>query len=395
LIRHRSLSAAAATLALTAAASLFASPAYADSIRDRQWYLQSLRIAEAHSISSGSGVTVAVVDTGSYAHPDLKNNLLDGVDETEKTNGNGQNDTVGHGTEIAALIAAHGRGSNGVQGIAPSAKILPARVMETAASASGSTVAIADGISWASGHGAKVINVSIGAGPAFALESAVTAALDNDVVVVAAAGNTSTATVIGFPAGFDGVLAVGATGRDGKHAPGSLIDAQIQICAPGVDIVSAQPKDKYSIADGTSSATAIVSGAAALVRAKFPQLSAEDVVKRLTSTADDIGPPGRDNECGFGRLNIVKALTADLPANTGTAASASPSSAPSSSSVGSGYLDPAATTAPAQAETEPASSSTPLVLGGVLVGLIVAGGLVAATVIRRRRGSGDDGSSAA
>ncbi|MEU4237876.1 type VII secretion-associated serine protease mycosin [Actinoplanes sp. NPDC026619] len=384
MIRHRALGAAAGALALTAAAVIPASPAFADSVRDRQWYLQSLHVAEAHAITTGNGVTVAVVDSGSYPHPDLKSNLLPGLDETDAAGGNGQNDTVGHGTEMAALIAAQGRGSNtGVQGIAPSAKILPVRITKTKISFDGTTVALAKGISWATSQGAKVINVSVGAGPAFDLEDAVTAALDKDVVVVAAAGNASTDAVIGYPAAIDGVLAVGASGRDGKHASGSLPDAKIQICAPGVEIVSASPQDKYTSSDGTSSATAIVSGAAALVRAKFPQLSAEDVVKRLTSTADDIGPPGRDDECGFGRLNIVKALTADVPTTGGGATSVPASSTPSTAP---GYIDPAATTAAPQADSEPASSSTPLVLGGVLVGLIVAGGLVAALVVRRRRG---------
>ena len=154
MIRHRALGAAAGALALTAAAYLPASPAYADSIRGRQWYLQSLQISAAHAITTGGGVTVAVVDSGTYPHPDLRNNLLKGVDETGETGGNGQSDTVGHGTGMAALIAAHGRGSNGVQGIAPSAKILPVRVMKTRASASGSTAAMAKGIAWANEHGA-------------------------------------------------------------------------------------------------------------------------------------------------------------------------------------------------------------------------------------------------
>jgi MYXO-CTERM domain-containing protein len=131
--------------------------------------------------------------------------------------------------------------------------------------------------------------------------------------------------------------------------------------------------------DGTSPATAIVSGAAALVRAKFPQISAQEVIHRLTATADDIGPPGRDNECGFGVLNIVKALTADVPP-LATTASASPSATTTTttpaSPAGSGIAQSPA----------PASGNTPVVIGGVVFGLALVGGLF--LLARRRRGSG-------
>jgi subtilisin family serine protease len=214
----------------------------------------------------------------------------------------------------------------------------------------------------------------MGGGPDFDLDDAVARAIDKDVVVVASVGNTSDGFLISYPAATDGVLAVGATGRNGKYSSTSVKDAKVQICAPGVDIVSASPKSGYTIGTGTSDSTAIVSGAAALVRAKFPQLSAKDVINRLTATADDIGPPGRDNECGFGRLNIVKALTADVPPLKASS-SPSPSVTPPTTAPSTPLADP-----------EPASNgSTPLLLG-VLAGLVVAGGVIAALVIRRRRG---------
>jgi type VII secretion-associated serine protease mycosin len=374
----------AAGISLIAATSLPANPAYADSIRDQEWHLRSVNALQTRSITTGSGVTVAVIDTGTFPHPDLRKNLLSGTDEISAS-GNGQDDRQGHGTRMAALIAGHGAaGNKGIQGIAPSAKILPIRVAADAEAKSSD--AIAKGIVYATDQGASVINVSMAGGPDFDLEDAINRALERNVVVIAGVGNAPRDLVIGYPAANDGVLAVGATGRDGKHASVSVKDAKVQICAPGVDIISAVPKAGYGLATGTSDSTAIVSGAAALVRAKFPNLSARDVINRLTSTADDIGPAGRDNECGFGRLNVYKALTADVPPLQGSTASAPSGSATSASSAAPGYIDPAATTAPGpQAEAEPASSSTPLVLGGVLFGLVVAGGLVAAFVIRRRR----------
>jgi subtilisin family serine protease len=235
----------------------------------------------------------------------------------------------------------------------------------------------AKGIKWATSQGANVINFSASTGPGFELQDAVGAAIDRDVIVVAAVGNTSSDAIISYPAAFDGVLAVGATGRNGKHASVSVKDSKIQICAPGVEITSAQPKDAYGAASGTSDSTAIVSGAAALVRAKFPRLSAEEVVHRLTATADDIGPPGRDDECGFGRLNIVEALTAEVPP-IGGAATPAPSAVTTTS--------PAAPSPAASdfAAPENSSGSSPLLWGG-LVGLVVAGGLVAILALRRRR----------
>lgn len=372
----------AAGISLLAATTLPASTAYADSIRDQEWYLRSVSVLQTRSMTTGAGVTVAVIDTGSFPHPDLRGNLLAGTDEISGS-GNGQDDRQGHGTRMAALIAGHGSaGNRGIQGVAPAAKILPIRVAANAEAKSSD--AIAKGIVFATDQGASVVNISMAGGPDFDLEDAVNRAVEHNVVVVAGVGNAPRDLIIGYPAANEGVLAVGATGRDGKHASVSVKDAKVQICAPGVDIISAVPKDGYALATGTSDSTAIVSGAAALVRAKFPNLSAKDVIHRLTATADDIGPPGRDNECGFGRLNVFKALTADVPP---LPASAGPSSAASRSSAAPGYIDPAATTTPAAAgaEAEPASGGGLVVLGGVLVGLLVAGGLVAALVVRRRR----------
>ena len=365
---------------LLAAASFPPMPALADSIRDRQWYLRSLDIAQAHAITEGSGVVVAVVDTGTYPHPDLRRNLIAGVDETANESGNGQKDAAGHGTGMASLIAAHGKSSSGgILGIAPAAKIMPVRVTTT-----GNNIvpaAMARGIGWATSRRARVINVSAGAGPADDLEQAVSTAIAADIVVVAAAGNTSSGAIIDYPAALDGVLAVGATGRDGEHASVSVKSAKIQLCAPGVDITTARPGGGYSTANGTSDATAIVSGAVALVRAKFPQLSGPEVIHRLTATADDIGPPGRDDECGYGELDVVKALTADVP----PLSVATPTAAATPSAAGSGpdgYLDPGATIATKPA-AQPASNSTPLVLG-TLAGLAAAAGVVGFLLVRRR-----------
>jgi type VII secretion-associated serine protease mycosin len=364
-------------LAATTASAMALSPAgiaHADATRNAQWHLKSLEISDVHKISRGEGAVVAVIDTGVYPHPDIRNNLLKGTDVVAGGKGDGQVDNDGHGTEMAGLIAGHGRGGqNGVLGIAPSAKILP--VKDSNADDNGGSLTIAEGMTWASGQDVDVINVSSATGPSIALKEAVQRAQSADIVVVAGAGNRPRMVMFGYPAAMPGVLAVGAVDKSGKHAPISMTGPAVQLCAPGVDITSTEPKNRYAEFDGTSPATAIVSGAAALVRAKFPDLSANQVIERLTTTATDIGPPGRDNECGFGLLNIVKALTADLPADGGASSDVPATPVPSLTATA-----PEAVTAP---DAEP-TSNVPALVGGI-GGVLLAGGLVAFLVVRRRR----------
>ena len=358
-------------------ASSPALPVYADGIRDSQWYLRRLGIAQSREITTGGGILVAVIDTGVYPHRDVRRNLVDGIDEATGS-GNGMVDDVGHGTGMASLIAGHGASRNsGILGIAPAAKILPVRVVKADRNIPAPTMA--KGIEWAATHKAKIINVSAGSGPAFELEDAIIFALRSDVVVIAAVGNSSGAAIISYPAALNGVLAVGATGRNGEYSPVSVKDPKVQICAPGVDITTARPKNSYVVADGTSAATAIVSGAAALVRARFPRLSAEEVIHRLTATADDIGPPGRDDECGFGRLNIIKALTANVPPLTPSTTATPPTTA--------SPTPPASSASSARAAPQTTPTDSPgTAIAGILAGLVAAGGVVALLVARRRRG---------
>ncbi len=351
----------------------------ADKVRSDEWHLDYLQVGKAQSVSEGKGVIVGVVDSGVFPHPDLADNLLAGIDITTG-DGNGKSDQVGHGTEMASLIAAGGRArSTGVLGIASQAKILPVRVMSK--SNPGGSETIGDGITWAAQHGAKVISVSASIGPSRNMEDGVATARIADALVVAGSGNRSITSRIGYPAALPGVLAVGAIDRSGKHASFSTTGSAVQICAPGEAIIAAEPPDKYVKIDGTSPATAIVSGAAALVRAKFPRLSAQEVIHRLTATATDIGKPGRDDECGYGVLNIVKALTADVPplqtattAPTSTPTVVAPTPDSETTVGGSGQ---------ASAPTD-AGSSSKIVVGIVLV-VVMVGGLLAFLLAWRKK----------
>ena len=333
--------------------------ARADTIRDSQWHLTFLDINRAHEIARGEGVVVAVIDSGVDAsHPDLAKQVIPGTDLTgtsdlSEVDPRGYADVLGHGTAMAGLIAANGR----ALGIAPAATILPVRTIASGGSFGG--INTANGVSWAISHGARVINLSTGVeGRDTRLEAAVRDAEARDVVVVAAAGNTNTSDTVPAPAAYPGVLAVGAVGRDGQHSAFSVTGPEVMIAAPGDDITSTAPGGGYTQHDsGTSSATAIVSGAVALIRSKYPKLTAPEVIKLITSTADDKGDPGKDNVYGYGVLNIVKALTTPLPTPTATAT-------PPSTSTG---------------------GSTRWIVVGAIVAVLLAGAGVI-TLARRNRG---------
>ncbi|WP_327004212.1 S8 family serine peptidase [Dactylosporangium sp. NBC_01737] len=336
---------AAVVFVLAAAAPVVAvSPAWAETMRDKQWYLQTLDVAAAQKITAGDGVVVAVLDTGVGAHPDLDGQILDGTSYIGEP-GSFRTDNDGHGSSMAGVIAAKGGNADHLLGIAPKSKILPVRIASSR-SQMGPTN-IPEGIRWSVDHGAKVINLSTG-GTVIdrTAEDAVRYALDHDVVIVAGSGNTSqfpAGSGVIAPARFPGVVAVSAIDRDGKAWDGAIRGPEVVLSAPGVAIplVSASGGNRvvgyYPTANGTSIATAVVSGAAALIRAKYPQLPAKDVIQRLISTADDAGPPGRDPDYGYGRLNLVKALTADVaPVATNPLLAASPTATPVEAGKGLG-----------------------------------------------------------
>jgi type VII secretion-associated serine protease mycosin len=297
-----------------------------DRVSDGQWFHQFLKTEQAHQMTRGDGAIVAVIDTGIDAtHPDLSGSILEGTDLTSA--GDGRTDIDGHGTKMASLIVGHGR----VRGIAPAAKILPIRVIEEFA---GRASKMSVGVRWAIEHGAKVISISSGTDDNLLLRQEIQAAAAADVVVVAAVGNQPEFRSVAYPAAIPGVVAVAGVDKNGDSAAVSVSGPEVVIAAPAVGISGASPGNGYIDGEGTSDATAIVAGAVALIRAKFPQLKAPEVIRRLTATAIDKGPPGHDPSYGFGVLDIVAALTAELPAATSPAAASSraPSAQPPSTS---------------------------------------------------------------
>ncbi|GAA2091625.1 type VII secretion-associated serine protease mycosin [Kitasatospora saccharophila] len=311
--------------ALAAGALLWgvsAGPAAADQDRDQQWVLKNYGMADrVWPISQGEGVIVAVIDSGVDAsHPDLSGQVLPGLDLTS-AGGDGRTDGQGHGTAMASDIAAHGHGGDGgVMGLAPKAKILPIKVdisvgqEKIKSGATGSDLAAA--IRYAVEHNAKVINMSIGGSEGVRGEyrAAIDYAIEKDVVIVASAGNDPHFPVE-YPAGFPGVVAVSGVVESGDMWPKSTTGPQVTLAAPADQIHRAALKQGYGDASGTSEATAFVSGVAALVRSKYPNLSAGQVINRMTSSA--YHQPGQDpfpnDKYGYGIVSPSGAL-AENPA---------------------------------------------------------------------------------
>ncbi|WP_281942880.1 type VII secretion-associated serine protease mycosin [Micromonospora sp. AKA38] len=307
-----------------------ASPDPAVQIRKDQWHLGFLNVDSAHRISRGAGVLVGVPDTGVDPHPDLARNVTKGKDLIAGS-GDGQRDQNSHGTAMAGLIAAHGSDDDGgAMGIAPDAKILP--IVSSTSDNYGDADTLAEAINYAITRHVDVISISSAGVTSEQLVQAVDNALAADIVVVAGVGNHPEAASVGYPAAQEGVIAVGGVDRRGQHAAISVSGPEVDVVAPAVDIYSTSFGGKYSKGTGTSSATAIVAGAAALIRSKYPHLPAEEVAHRLTATAVDKGPPGRDDQYGYGVIDLVAALTADVPPlgfeSTGVTAPAPTAAAP-------------------------------------------------------------------
>ncbi|WP_150266334.1 S8 family peptidase [Paenibacillus tepidiphilus] len=274
-----------------------------------QWNLPAIETEAGWNLTKGSQeVSVAVVDTGVQAsHPDLQGQLLTGYNAIAG-GGSTPDDDVGHGTHVAGIIGALTNNSEGVAGISWYNKILPVKALDN--SGAGTTYSVAEGIIWAADQGAKVINLSLGnyAESQF-LHDAIKYAYDRDVVIVAASGNDNTERP-GYPAAYDEVLAVAATGQNGERASFSNYGDYIDVAAPGESIASTYPDNQYAALSGTSMASPHVAALAGLVRSLNPELTNKEVMELMTSNAVDLGDPGHDKYFGWGQVDIYRTLQA-------------------------------------------------------------------------------------
>jgi len=274
----------------------------------QQPYLANIGMPSAWDRGQGSPTAlIAIVDTGvDLDHPDLAGRIAPGWDFVRDDPI--ADDDSGHGTMVAGAAAAGTNNAKGVAGVAWNARILPVKVLDS--QGSGTDADVASGITWAADQGARVINVSAGGtDDSSVLRDAVNYALARDAVVVAAAGNDASAFPF-YPAAYPGVVAVTATDHAGAFASFSNYGPWSTLSAPGVNITSTAmgPGDQYSTGSGTSFAAPLVAGASALLRAANPTWSQAEVMARLKVTARDAGPPGPDDQYGYGLVDPTYAL---------------------------------------------------------------------------------------
>ena len=276
------------------------------------WGLSAHGIPELWKKSRGAGVKVAVLDTGiDTGHADLRDGIEVARDFTRSRSG--VVDRVGHGTHVAGTIGARQNGL-GVVGVAPDCRLLVAKVLGDDGGGSGASVAA--GIDWACGEGADVLSLSLGSAQASReMEAAVERAVAAGKFVVCAAGNDGRSNSVNYPARWKTTLAVGAVTREGVLADFSSRGPELDLCAPGHDVVSTYVGGSYARLSGTSMATPFVSGVIALVLAKHrrlggatPVTNREELLEHLLQTATDVGPPGRDPSYGFGLIDPGAAL---------------------------------------------------------------------------------------
>lgn len=358
-------------------------PVRGTALPDVPYPLQRFAPDRLAPLSTGAGVTVAVIDSGVDArHPQLRGRVLAGKDYLTG-NPDANQDCNGHGTGVASIIVAQATPGTGFRGLAPGATVLPVRVTEQQ-EIEGETrgrhagpEAFARAIRWAVDEGAKVVNLSLSLDRHVpAVQSAVRYALANDVVVVAAAGNTSQSdgAKVPYPAMYAGVLGVGAVDEKGLWPGFSLTGDFVAVAAPGVTVTMAAIGGGLRMDSGTSFAAPYVAATAALVRSRYPEMPAKQVTALILATADPAPGGRRSDKYGAGVVNPYRALTERLAQGPGRGPEA----------LAPVHADPVAQ---ALAERRGTARDRALLLGGVGLGaavLVMALGLVLPRGLRRR-----------
>ncbi|GED66324.1 hypothetical protein BRE01_00260 [Brevibacillus reuszeri] len=271
-----------------------------------QWNLPLIGMEKSWDISEGSSdVLVAVVDTGvDMKHPEFAGKLVEGYNILEDNNK--PQDDNGHGTHVSGVIAAKTNNKDGIAGMTWKSKLMPIKAI--GADGSGSAVDIAQGIYWATDHGADVINLSVGNyTSSAALKEACQYAFQKNVILVAASGNDASDQP-SYPAAYDEVLSVAAVDHRKERADFSNFGEHLDVSAPGVDIPSTYIYSDYASLSGTSMACPHVAALAALVRSVQPHMKNSEVMDVIRKSAVDLGPPGHDQLYGYGMIDVNQTL---------------------------------------------------------------------------------------
>jgi thermitase len=273
------------------------------------------------SFPASGGATIGIIDTGiDAAHEDLVGKVAScagvrsfGLDllgipllDDPTIVPDRCADDNGHGTHVAGIAAARANNGVGIAGIAFNSPLAICKALNS--SGAGSLVAIANCIGYLRGQGVKIISMSFGGLGSQTLAAAVVAASANGILIVAAAGNDGSSALT-YPAAYPQVVSVAAVDRHDQRAPFSTANYDVEVAAPGVDILSTWNDGGYRTESGTSMATPYAAGVAALIAGRNPAGGPAAWRSKLTSAVDDLGVPGRDPQYGFGRVNLQKALS--------------------------------------------------------------------------------------
>ncbi len=425
-------SAAATAAALPATAAVPAMAPQAVTHAD-QWWLTALGAPAALRAApeAGKGVTVAVLSTGVDAnHQDLAGTVTAGPDLSKTGRAPGGPYWGVEGTAVASLIAGHGHGSGGsagITGIAPGARILSLRVTleyddplnSDAAITKGLPAAIAAGIRYAVGHGATVIALPLdpgtfdaapsgdpAAGGSAAERSAVSFALARNVVLVAPAGDNGARTnSVNYPAAYPGVIAVGATSRNGQLAPFTSTRSYVSLTAPGsgvtpgpaissgmtsnpaAGLMVAAPDGGYGPLASSDMSAALTAGVAALIRSRYPWLTTAQIAQALEHGVNAPAAGAGPAPAGWGHGGLDAAAALHSAAGIAAAHPApAPSASPSSAAASRPAAGPARTHQVAPGKSDPGHLLRSLVVDlAVAAGVLIACLVTAITLTRLRR----------
>lgn len=322
-----------------------------------QWHLSKIGAPAAWDMATGSGITIAILDGGvNGAHPDLASRMVPGWNFYD--NNSNTSDTTGHGTKVAGTAAAIGNNTLGVAGAAWSAKIMPMRISDPNGSLTYYSI-VANSITWAADHGARVANISFVVSHVATIQSAAQYMQNKGGVVVSSAGNQG---VLQSGTNSSTMLTVAATDQNDARASWSNYGPIVDVTAPGVGIYTTTSSGGYAAVNGTSFSSPLTAGVVALMLSANPSLQPSQVESLLKSTAVDLGAVGRDDYYGSGRINAAAAVAAAKnAAMSDTQAPITSISAPLSNSKVSGVI-----TVNANASDNVSVSRVELYVGGVL-----------------------------
>ncbi len=276
------------------------------------WGIKSLGIPEIWKESQGEDIKVCILDTGvATKHPDLQKAIIATKDFTGNDN---PEDGNGHGSHCSGIVGARSN-DVGIIGVAPQAQLMVGKVLSDGGY--GTIDWIVKGMHWAYEQGADIISMSLGShSPDDDLEKAVRHVIDNGRILICAAGNDGSGSdTVNYPGAYKDVICVGSINRDMERSSFSSTGPNVTIMAPGEDIYSCYPPDKYATFSGTSMATPFIAGVAALILSKHrkkggktPCENQQQMLEHLTKVARDIEDKGWDKNTGWGIVNPKKSV---------------------------------------------------------------------------------------